>query len=140
MAKIELTLTSTRVDDDYGIVDVYFNGEKVQENLQLSNEGITFSHNITPVNGECTVRVDLLNDKATDYNNDGIWDEVMDVRITSAKYAHDDVLFVPMIPHNGITIRDAEGTIIKEIPPAEYLSCYGEKYSRTFPTSRYIPQ
>ena len=138
MAKIELTLTSTAVDGDYGIVDIYYNGNKVESNLQLSSTPTTVAHNVVPDNGYCTVRVDLLNDKATDYELDGIWDEVMDVRITSARYADDDVTYVTMIPHSGFTENDAEGNPVYT-PPAEYLSVWGTGYTRTFPTSRYIP-
>ena len=86
MARIEMAITSTAVDGDYGIVDVYYNNVKVESNLQLVATPITFNHPVTPINGYCTVKVDLLNDKATDSNNDGTWDQVMDVRIISAKY------------------------------------------------------
>lgn len=138
MAKIELTLTSTSVDGDYGIVDIYYNGNKVESDLQLSNVAITISHDLVPVDGSCTVRVDLLNDKATDYEQDGIWDEVMDVRITSSRYADDNVTYVTMIPHAEFTETDAAGNPVT-YPPVEYLSVWGKEYSKTFPTSRYIP-
>lgn len=137
MAKIELTLTSTSVDGDFGIVDIYYNGNKVESNLQLSSTPTIVNHTVVPDNGYCTVRVDLLNDKATDYEQDGIWDEVMDVRIISARYADDDINYATMIPHSGFTEIDEQGTLI-DTPPAEYLSVWGKEYSRTFPTSRYI--
>lgn len=138
MARIEMAITSTAVDGDYGIVDVYYNNVKVESNLQLVATPITFNHPVTPINGYCTVKVDLLNDKATDSNNDGTWDQVMDVRIISAKYAHDDENFVTMIPHNGVTFKDELGNDVY-FPPAPYLSCWGRDYTRTFPTSKYIP-
>lgn len=142
MAKIELALTSTAVDGDYGIVDIYYNGNIVESNLQLSAAPMVVTHDVVPENGFCTVRVDLLNDKATDVNLNGTYsdpeDELMDVRIISAKYADDDVTFVVMIPHDGIIEYDTAGYPVYT-PPAEYLSVWGREYSRTFPTSRYIP-
>ena len=140
MARIEITMTSTAVDGDYGIVNVYFNGQLVESNLHLNANGITFSHPVVPVAGNCTVQVDLLNDKATDINLDGRWDEVMDVRITSARYADNDVTYIGMVPHGDIITADLDvnGNPIV-IPAADHLSVWGTGYSRTFPTSRYIP-
>lgn len=142
MAKIELTLTSTAVEGDYGIVDIYYNGIQVESSLQLSANPLVVVHDVVPDNGYCTVRVDLLNDKANDVNQNGSFndpeDETMDVRITLARYADDGVTFVTMVPHGVITETDPQGNPVY-YPATDYLSVWGKEYSRTFPTSRYIP-
>lgn len=109
MGKLRLDISSSLVQDNYGVVDLIFNGVTLAplkqlsatvESLEYDVEILTTSNNV--------LKVALLNPKAYDadgdgdYNNSAVGDQSM-LAITSAlSYSADGVNFTTVLPYAGV--------------------------------------
>lgn len=109
MGKLRLDISSSMVQDNYGVVDLIFNGVTLAllkqlsatvESLEYDVEILTTSNNV--------LKVALLNANAYDadgdgdYNNPAAGDQVLSAIVSALSYSADGVNFTTVLPYAGV--------------------------------------
>lgn len=111
MSTLKLTMSSTSVDGDFGIVDIFLNNATLAENLELNADLTELEYTVDFNSGENQLKINLLNDKATDLNGDGTYEETMIVTISSVAISVDDQNFQTIVPRPEETDEDENGNV-----------------------------
>lgn len=132
MAKVRLTITSTAVQNVYGIVDILLNNSVLESFVQLSAEPQTFEWNIAKLLDQNILEIDLLNDQAYDQDGDGEYEELMQVQVTDLSYSVDGENFVTVIPVDEETATDENGNVYVVSAAVGAFDVWGKDYQFTF--------
>ena len=144
MAKLRLKLKTTLVDGVAGKVDLTFNSTALENDLVLTTTDTTLEYDISLLPEINTVKVDLENGQADDYNpSTGEWGQLMNVSIDEVSYSRDGSTYISVIPQARTffipTGGQAAGTELTLRPQIDSVSAYGKGFLIGFNSDGLLP-
>jgi hypothetical protein len=137
MGKLRLDIKSNDILGVYGIVDLVFNGVAIESNKQLTTDPIALEYDVDILtDADNTLKVSLLNDRAHDANQDGVFDKFMTVSVTALSYSADGVNFTTLLPQvaTSYTVPDGlyAGNVLTLTESVTSFNSLGINYSIAF--------